>query len=176
MTNLYKQNILKKGFIIINNNKYKYYLFDIYQLNDIIENDKIFTNLLENTIITYREDKNFKIHNLFIEYMNKSIYNRTLFFIIYKGKDIISTCRFLFNLDKKAAYFNLIYTNAKYRGKKICQNNIKHMIDITNTYIKKYELEVAIENIPAIKCYQKNGFEIIKENSHSKEYLMQLII
>jgi hypothetical protein len=46
---------------VINNNKYKYYLFDIYQLNNIIENDKIFTNLLENAIITYREDKNFKI-------------------------------------------------------------------------------------------------------------------
>jgi ribosomal protein S18 acetylase RimI-like enzyme len=59
-----------------------------------------------------------------------------------------------------------------YRGQKICQNNIKFILDATKRLINTFELEVDITNSAAIKCYENNGFKIIKEEDQS--YLMRL--
>ena len=167
---------LKNGIININEKKYKYKLFDINGLIVIIRYEKKFAKLLEETIQNYRNQQNFLIHNLILEHVYDKNKSNTLFFIIYKGNNIVSTCRFIYNLHKKYGYFNLIYTNPLYRGKKICQNSINYMIKLTNKYIKKYELEVDSDNVYAIKCYEKCGFEKVKKiyYKNSKLYLMRI--
>jgi hypothetical protein len=57
---------LKNGVININETKYKYKLFDINGLIDIIRYEKKFAKLLEETIQIYRNEKNLFIHNLLI--------------------------------------------------------------------------------------------------------------
>jgi ribosomal protein S18 acetylase RimI-like enzyme len=83
--------------------------------------------------------------------------------------------RFYYNLPKQSAYFNLVYTNPEFRGQKICQNNIAYMINLTKKYIKKYELEVDINNLAAVKCYENNGFKRIKKQFKTY-YLLRLKI
>ena len=83
--------------------------------------------------------------------------------------------RFYYNLDMQSAYFNLVYTNPEFRGQKICQTNIAYMINLTKKYIKKYELEVDINNLAAVKCYENNGFKRIKKQFKTY-YLLRLKI
>ncbi len=83
--------------------------------------------------------------------------------------------RFYYNLNKKSAYFNLVYTNPEFRGQKICQTNMAYMINMTRKYIKKYQLEVDIDNLPALKCYENNGFKKVRIQSE-KYYLLRLKI
>ena len=133
----------------------------------------------ENTIKLYRGNQNFKITDLVTEWIYYRIDDITTYFIIYKKDDIIYTTRFYYNLVKKSAYINTVYTNPLYRGQKICQSSISYLIELTKKYIKKYELEVDINNLPAIKCYETNGFKKIKKYELDKNkfyYLMRLKI
>ena len=72
----------------------------------------------------------------------------------------------------------MVNTNPKFRGQGICQNMIKYIVKSSKKYIKKYELEVAENNIPAIKCYEKVGFKYIRKESFSQSTsnLMRLVI
>jgi len=172
-------NILNNGTIKMNNQNYNYKLIDTIDLINLIISDNKFIKNLENTIKIYRNEQDFNILNLIKEHIYHNENNKNgyvdigIYFIIYKDDDIISTLKFIYNLKKKYGYFNMIYTNPKYRGKKICQHNIKYLIDLTKKYIKKYELEVDVTNIPAIKCYENNGFKKIKKyKMHNNEYYL----
>jgi len=157
---------IKNGFITINNKKYKYKIFNTDGLIYLIRHNKKFIESLQYSIQLLREDPKFHISELVNEDRPDTTY-----FIVYK-KDVVSTLRLYYNLEKKSGYINLVYTNPDYRGQKICQSNIAHMIQLTKKYIKKYELHVDVHNIPAIKCYEHNGFKIkIKSKG---EYLMRL--
>jgi RimJ/RimL family protein N-acetyltransferase len=162
---------LGNGTITINKKEYKYKLFDTIELINLIKNSKNFIKSLEHTIKLYRHDEKFQISYLVHEYIYYKPDYITNYFIIHKKDTIISTARFYYNLKKKAAYFNLIYTNPDYRGEKICFFNIKHLINLSRDFIKKYELEVDSTNKPAIKCYENIGFKKIKEvKMHGKIY------
>jgi RimJ/RimL family protein N-acetyltransferase len=165
-------NIKGDGNITINDKSYKYRIFDICKLLEIIKKEKQFALSLESTIRIYRDRKEFELIDLVKEYIySEKINDDVYLFIIYNDDDIISTCRFYYNEAKRNGYFNLIYTNSEYRGQKICQHNIKFIIDLTNKYISTYELEVESTNIPALRCYEKIGFVKVKENSwNSKIY------
>ena len=68
----------------------------------------------------------------------------------------------------------MVHTNSNYRNLQFCQKNISMFlsnITIINP-INKFALYVDKENIPAIKCYEKCGFEI-KELVKDKAYLME---
>lgn len=160
-------NILNNGSISYNNKKYRYMIFDTIGLVDLIRHNKKFIESLENTIKLYRESPNFHISNLVKEWIYYRPDDITTYFIVYKKNVVISTMRFYYNLKNKSAYFNLVYTNPDFRGQKICQTNIAHMVNLTKKYINKYELEVEINNIPALKCYENNGFKKIKKETLS---------
>ena len=154
---------LGNGTITINKKEYKYKLFDTIELINLIKNSKNFIKSLENTIKLYRKNDKFEISDLVNEYIYYRPDYITTYFIIHKKNTIISTARFYYNLKKKSAYFNMIYTNPDYRGKKICYHNVKHLIDSSHKFIKKYELEVDSTNKPAIKYYENIGFKKVKE-------------
>jgi RimJ/RimL family protein N-acetyltransferase len=156
-------NIIKNGSIIINNKKYNYKIFDTIGLVDLIRNNKKFTEALENAIKIYRKKPDFHISDLVKEWIYFRPDDVTTYFIVYKKNIIVSTMRFYYNLELQTAYFNLVYTSPEFRGQKICQTNIAYMINLTKKYIKKYELEVDINNLPAVKCYENNGFKKIKK-------------
>ena len=83
----------------------------------------------------------------------------TLYFFIYNNQEMITSSR-LFYFSDSFGYINFVYTNPKYRGHKMCQKNIKLLVQLTTDVhnIKIYELDVEIDNISAIKCYENNGF------------------
>ena len=76
---------------------------------------------------------------------------------------MITSSRLIFK--NSIGYINFVYTNPKYRGHKMCQNNIKLLVDLTTEIynIHTYELHVEIDNVLAIKCYQNIGFVFIKD-------------
>ena len=58
--------------------------------------------------------------------------------------------------------------------------NLQKLINLTykNFNIKKFELDVDVNNLPAIKCYQKLNFQIVKtlKDKFGKYYKMTLKI
>lgn len=171
------ESISESGSVSINGKKYKYKFFDTTELINLIRHDKKFTDALELAIQTYRNNQAFKIKDLVSEYIYYRPDDITTYYIIYTKNVIVSTVRFYYNLDKKTAYFNMVYTNPEYRGQKICQTNIEHLISITKDKIKKYELEVDVNNPAAIKCYVNVGFKKVKEVNLGADniyYLMRL--
>lgn len=171
-------DLLNNSSININEKKYKCKLFDTNELIHLIRNNKTFIESLEKTIKIYRNNKDFEIFNLIKEYIYYRPDYITTYFIIHKKNTIIFMCRFYYNMKKESSYFNMVYTNPEYRGQKICQTSIKYLINLSKKYIKKYELEVDVNNIPALKCYENVGFKKIKENNlkGKKYYLMRLKI
>ena len=134
---------MKKNIIEINKKKYNYKLFDTNELIELSRHDKKFIKALEDTIKIYRNNNSFIITNLINEYIISDPNSMTKYSVIYKKNDIVSTSRIIYN--KKSGYINLVYVNPEYRGQKICQNHIQHLIKLTN--LSKYELHVLKDNI-----------------------------
>jgi ribosomal protein S18 acetylase RimI-like enzyme len=112
--------------------------------------------------------------NLVNEYINSDPDTQTRYSIIHKKNTIVSTSRLIYSKNK--GYINLVYTNPEFRGCKICQNHIRHLIGLHKDFTKKYELEVDTDNIPAIKCYENIGFKKISIDKKLNIYLMRLQI
>ena len=135
------------------------------------KNNKTFIKSLEDTIKIYRNNNSFIITHLISEYIISDPNTITKYSVIYKKNVIVSTSRIIYN--KKSGYINLVYVNPEYRGQKICQNHIQHLIKLTN--LTKYELHVLKDNISALKCYENIGFKKIKDDEPNT-YLMRLKI
>ncbi len=167
----------------ITNNKikYKYYFCDI---SGLIEFFKLNENLIynfEDMLRNHRpNDKDIKYTKIINEnIMDYHINNfETFYQFVYEPKtfEIITMSRI--SIKKDLAVISMVNTNVKYRGKKFCQKNMTIFLsNIANIFkgknlVKKFSLYVDKTNIPAIKCYEKCGFEIIKtvKNDH---YLME---
>jgi ribosomal protein S18 acetylase RimI-like enzyme len=162
---------MNQNIIEINKRKYNYKLFDTNELIELLRHNKTFIKSLEDTIKIYRNDNKFIITHLISEYIISDPNSMTKYSVIYKKNVIVSTSRIIYN--KKSGYINLVYVNPEYRGQKICQNHIQHLIKLTN--LTKYELHVLKDNISALKCYENIGFKKIKDVEHNT-YLMRLKI
>jgi ribosomal protein S18 acetylase RimI-like enzyme len=172
-------NLINNGSIVINDNKYKYKIFDTDGLIDIIRHNKKFCDLFLDAIRKYRNTPHFfDIFQLVREYITYRPDSELVYFVIYKNDEIVSMLRFYYYIKKSYGYFNMVYTNPKFRGQGICQNMVRFIIDNSKKYIKKYELEVITNNIPAIKCYERVGFKYIRKVnlSQSSYNLMRLVI
>ena len=153
----------KDGIIKLNDKNYKYMFIDTDGLIDLIRHEPIFISSLEEELKIYRNNPNFKIFDLIKEYIYQRTDSFTYFFITYKNNTIISFARLHYYKEKQYGYINLVYTNIEYRGLGICKEGINFVINMTKRYIKTYELQVLSDNIPAIKCYEANGFKLIKK-------------
>ena len=171
-------DLIKNGNMVIKKNKFKYKIFDNDGLIDIIRHKKKLCNIFEDAIRKYRNAPLFEIFQLVKEYVYYKPDSELVYFIIYKNDEIVSMLRFYYNIKKSFGYFNLVYTNPLFRGQGICQNMIRSIIELSKKYIKKYELQVVENNIPAIKCYEKVGFKYVRKVtlSQSTSNLMRLVI
>lgn len=52
-----------------------------------------------------------------------------------------------------------LYLTPKFRGKGLCKTIVEHAVSRK----KNLNLDVDLDNIPAIKCYKKAGFKFVKE-------------
>ena len=162
----------EKGTLDIKEKKYQYRLLTVMGLLDLIRDERPFSNKLERTIQSYRGQDHFRIHDLLLEHIYDETRPQTLYLVVHE-EEIVSTCRLLYNPETRVGYINLVYTNPTYRGQQICQHTINLMIQKTKEFIDTYELEVDVENEPAKKCYERNGFVIVEENKEDKTYRMR---
>jgi len=164
------------------NKKYKYTFCDIYGLIDFFKSNIIFTENFEKLLKAHRPgDIDFKYtkiinEDLQIYWFDKAI---TYYQIIWNPEnlDLVTIARANLlenNNNTKECILSMIHTNFDYRNLQFCQKNISMFllnIKKINT-INKFVLYVDKDNIPAIKCYEKCGFEI-KELVKNKAYLME---
>ena len=105
---------------------------------------------------------------------------KAMYMLIFSDDEIIGLSRIMYNKKKSEGIISTVHTNEKYRGKKICQVNIKKLVKLTNKKfkIKNFFLSVDVNNMPAIKCYEKCGFIIYDtlSNDLGNYHKMQNII
>ena len=147
--------------ITINGIKYECKIFNVHEIPELEKNNPKFIHNLEKSIKTYKSNPDFKINNLIEETKTYRPDATVYLFVLHKKNTIVATMRIY--LYKTKSYINLVHTSEKYRGKGICKALTNFMIEQTRTKIKTYELEVVDTNIPAIKCYEHNGFKFIKK-------------
>jgi RimJ/RimL family protein N-acetyltransferase len=135
--------------------------------------DKAFTKAFESTIQTYREDAAFRIEDLIYENKDDPVHPEVLFLVLLNGREIVSTCRLLYDTKHRYGYINLVYTNPMYRGQKICQHSIEFLLRKTKRDVDNYELDVLTANEAAKKCYENNNFTVVKANKKDRTVLMR---
>lgn len=96
------------------------------------------------------------------------------YLLIEKNNKIIAMLIFSLIYQTKNTYWiSGVYVLKKYRGQKLCNHMIKHLINFKIGYI--FKLAVASYNKPAIKCYEHIGFVIKKHLflGKSESFLME---
>ena len=109
------------------------------------------------------------------QYMRKHG-RKTRFMVIYKNNDIVNISRISYKKEKNKGLIGTVHTKKEYRGRKICQENIKKLIDHTNKKYKitHFSLGTEVDNISAQKCYERVGFKHV--DTQKDVYMMELII
>jgi len=160
--------------VTINKIKYNYIYCDLIELLKFLKINNNYTRCFLNLMRIHR-NKNFEIFHLVLENdreLKKNI--KTKFLIIYNEKDIVSFSRL--NYTTKIGYISMVHTNLNYRGKKICQGNIKKLINLSKKNLKEFELYVLQNNISAIKCYERCKFVVSKEIICENEQYYKMIL
>ena len=167
--------------VVNNKNEYVLYFCDIHGLIDFFKLNEIFISNFENIMKVHRPvDKNFKYTKIFNE--DIIMYQLEKITILYQiiinpeNFDIITIGRIGIKNDKNNGEFSMIHTNEKYRGQQFCKLNISNFIKNVISYekfntLKKISLHVRKTNIPALKCYENNGFIIVSDDK--EHYLME---
>lgn len=135
--------------------------------------DKLFDSIIR--LMTQHREHDFMLFDFVIEaYHRYQKYGQDVKYLLaYRQNEIITISRLFYKNEN--GFINAVHTNKKYRGKGYCRKNLKKLTDLANKKLKinKFTLEVEIDNIPAIKCYEKVGFKIKKKIKN--EYQMILI-
>lgn len=166
----------KFGNITNNNEKFNYIYCDTHGLLLFLINNKIYKKSFIKILKEHRSNNN-EIINLVIEnYNHEKRKDKLNYLLIYNKKEIICTSRISIN---KIGLIQFVHTKTKYQNRKLCQQNVKKIMSLTNKYLKinKFQIGVSKTNKPAIKCYLNCKFKIIKQKYiNDKYYLMQYII
>lgn len=165
------------------NKKYKYIFCDIHGLIDFFRSNIIFTENFEKLLKIHRPtDINFKYTKIINEDLQIYWFDKAITYYQFvwnpDNLDLITIGRANLlekNNNTNECVLSMIHTNSDYRNLQFCQKNISMFLSNIKTIhdIKKFTLYVDKDNIPAIKCYEKCGFEI-KELVKDKAYLMEI--
>lgn len=167
---------ISKGILTKDGKKYNYEYMDLfglllfYKLNEKL--GKSFLNYMRST-----RSPNFELIDLTIEHFIslQDKYENTFFLLVHNNKEIISTIRW--NVKKQNVYISCVATTKNYRRQGFCTSSVKKMISISKKFnkAKNFKLEVYIDNINAIRCYEHVGFKIKKTIKDIRPYhLMEL--
>ena len=132
----------------------------------------------EEILNDHRKGINATILNIIDEYFESKKHNpnskTNIIYLIYDNK-IIAIGRIIYHSE---GYINMINIAKNLRGNKICNFLIEEIVNLTKKYhnINKFLLHVKKDNIPAIKCYEHNGFKISGSDDEFYEYIMNLEI
>jgi predicted GNAT family N-acyltransferase len=165
-----------------------YYFFygDFNNLNKLfLKNTKLKDTY--NKIITKARGYEFNYLNLKKEaiiYIDKTEYSeiiiKTYYYFTCNEDDIISIAKIQIDNNNNIieGLIYMVYVNENYRGNKVCQKTVKHIIELTNKKIKKiklYKLVVYKDNIPAVRCYQACNFNIVNEFMYNNKPSYKMI-
>ena len=164
---------VETGLLPIKDTEYQYTYFTPVGLDHLIGHNPAFAAQLERTIQLYRGQDHFRIGDLLREHAEDPETRQTFYLVLHDKDVIVSTCRLLYNAERRFGYINLVYTNPEYRGRQICQHTIGFLIQKTKGMIDTYELDVDSDNGAAKTCYERNGFAVVAENKEEKEYKMR---
>ncbi len=161
-----------------NKTKYKYVFGDIHGLIEFFKQDLRIIPNFELILQAHRPNSvNIKYTNIINEDIYTYLFDKAISYyqIIYEPEslEIISMIRGTVLSDSNVCMSSMVHTNSKYRNKKFCQKNINLFVsNLNNISIDKFALYVDIDNVSAVKCYEKCGFKIIKVHKE-KQYLME---
>jgi dTDP-4-amino-4,6-dideoxy-D-galactose acyltransferase len=141
-------------------NKIIEYNSNIHDYNEVLN-----LALLSGNFSRFRTDSNFKnneFYNLYKEWLNKSINKKIadIVFIYQVGEKIVGFIT-IGKSNAETSHIGLIAVDPSYQGKKIGSDLINVSLNYsTNNNYKKIEVETQKENIPAMRLYEKNSFNI----------------
>ena len=162
---------ISKGKLSKDGKKYNYEYMDLFGLLLFYKIKpklgKSFLNYMKST-----RNSNFELIDLTIEHFIslQDKYENTFFLIVHDCNEIISTIRW--NVKKNNAYISCVATTQNFRRKGFCTSSVKKMLAISKKFNKtnSFKLEVYIDNINAIRCYEHVGFKIKKTIKDSRPY------
>ena len=162
--------------IIINKKKYKYVFLGSLNLFDFMnKNKKLIKSFIKVAQDNYKKKSNFGLVSLLIldEIYTKQN-KKVMYLVIFKDNNILTTSRILYS--GKKGYINFVRTNKKFRGMGMCKRNMKKLIylSINKLGLNKFSLNVEIDNIYAIKCYEKIGFKITSSNNSEHKMIYKI--
>lgn len=108
----------------------------------------------------HRSTKNFTLKQLIQEhlaYHDNVKYDANLV-ILLDDKTVVAMACAERNIDK-SVYISSVHVNEKYRGKKLCYEVMKRLMD-NYPVGTRFVLGVVNDNEPAVKCYTKLGFTV----------------
>jgi RimJ/RimL family protein N-acetyltransferase len=141
--------------------EYQHILLNPSQLLAWSINNRNLKEQIEKMMTTYRGHY-FSILNFLFEAKENKDKMRFLFVINEDEEEVVGLCR-ITDEGHNIQYISAVVMNPKYRGKGLCSKMINFLIRKTKKKGTKYRLEVDIDNEPAIKCYLKSGFRIVKK-------------
>ena len=120
-------------------------------------------------------NKFFDLINLVIENYDYSKQKKKVkYLIIFNKTQVVGISRIIFY--NKEGFLNMVHTSIKFRGRGFCQFNITKIIELSSKKhkIKTFKLDVDSDNYPAIKAYQKCGFNKTKKikGKFGESYIM----
>lgn len=136
----------------------KYRIINISQLTLWGEQNYDLQLSLENLMSIHREH-DFRISDFIAETLNTKYPYACRIIIARDDRKITAIARCQQIADDQYE-ISAVHVHKDYRGRNLCQKILGLLIDSYPTSKITFVLEVAIDNIAAIKCYEKMGFKI----------------
>ena len=146
---------------------YKYVF--ISDLRDFYNNNiKLIDSLIQ---LKKKDFKDFKFTD-FVKYLTEK---KKSICIVYINEQVIATLTF--SKRKDSVYLQHIFVDEKYRKKGVCRYMIDLLMEhiITHKLGNKIHLNVSVQNMNAIQCFETTGFQIAKESTQKGEKIYVIV-
>jgi len=86
--------------------------------------------------------------------------NKMVFVFIFSKEDLVGLARA--SWTRSTAYLSAIHVVPEFRGHGWCSILVQRIL--SSVHVSRFELDVAADNVAAIKCYEGEGFRSIRTN------------
>jgi len=88
--------------------------------------------------------------------------NKMVFVFIFSREVLVGLARA--SWTRSTAYLSAIHVVPEFRGQGWCSLLVQRIIAAVSRAVSRFELDVAADNVAAIKCYEGEGFRSIRTN------------